>query len=72
VIALVKGDWYLGPLQVFRGTRADRHDLQRCELQLSLGLIGVRLTKDVVDLVMSLREVVLEVFCLLFLFNLFG
>jgi hypothetical protein len=72
VIALVEGDGYLGSLQVLEGSGADRHDLSGCELLLPLGLIGVRPTKDVVDLLESLREITLWVFCLLLLLDLFG
>jgi hypothetical protein len=62
VIASVKGDGYLRPLQILEGSGADhplqilegsgadRHDLPGCKLLLSLGLIRVGSAEDVVDL----------------------
>jgi hypothetical protein len=53
VITSVKDDWYLGPLQVLGSSGSDHCDLQHFEFQLSLGLVGVRPTEDVVDLLMT-------------------
>jgi hypothetical protein len=54
------------------GHRADRHDLLGCKFLLPLGLIGVETSKDVVDLLVSLREVALWVLCLLVFLTLFA
>jgi hypothetical protein len=72
VIVSVEGNRYLGPLQVLRGGKSDWHDLLGRNLLLPLGLIGVRSTEDVVDLLTSFREATFWVFCLLLLLDLFG
>jgi hypothetical protein len=51
---------------------ADWHDLPGRKFLLPLGLIGVGTAKDVVDLLVSLKEVALQVFCFLLLFILLG
>jgi hypothetical protein len=71
VITSVEGNRYLKPLQVLEGSGSDSHDLLGCELLLPLGPVGVRPIQDVVDILANLREIILQVFCLLLL-DLFG
>jgi hypothetical protein len=71
VITSVEGNRYLKPLQVLEGSGSDSHDLLACELLLPLGPVGVRPIQDVVDILANLREIILQVFCLLLL-DLFG
>jgi hypothetical protein len=69
---VVKGNGDLGPSKILRGSRIDHHDLPGCEFLLPLGLIRVRATKNVVDLLMRLREVILGMLRLLLLIDHLG
>jgi hypothetical protein len=70
MVAPVEGDGDLKPLKVLRGGGRDRHDLPGCEFLLPLRILGDRSTVDVVDLLMSFREIALWFFGLLLLIDL--
>jgi hypothetical protein len=72
VVTTIEGDGDLVPLKVFRGGGRDCHDLLGYEFLLPLRLIGVGSTIDVVDLLMSFREITLSFFGLLPLIDLLG
>jgi hypothetical protein len=59
-------------LKVLEGGETDRHDLTSCEFLLPLGLIRVGATKNIVDLLVSLREVALGIIGLLLLISWLG
>jgi hypothetical protein len=67
MVATVEGDGDLKPLKVLRGGGRDRHDLPGCEFLLPLRILGDGSTVDVVDLLMSFREIALWFFGLLLL-----
>jgi hypothetical protein len=72
VITAVKGDGDLRPLKVLGGGGWDRHDLPDCEFLLPSWLIRIGTTIDVVDLLVSFREVALRFFMLFLLIGPFG
>jgi hypothetical protein len=72
VVTVVKGDGDLGPLKVLRGGGLDHHDLPGCEFLLPPWLIRIGATIDVVDLLVSLGEVILKFFGLFLLISPFG
>jgi hypothetical protein len=72
VVVAVEGDGDLTPLKVLRDGGWDRHDLLGCEFVLSPWLIRIRATIDVVDLLVSFREVTLRFFDLFLLIDPFG
>jgi hypothetical protein len=72
VVAAVKGNGDLGSSRVLGGGRIDRHDLLGYEFLLPIGLICAGATKNLVDLLMSLREVALGILRLLLLIGHLG
>jgi hypothetical protein len=70
MVAAVEGDGDLEPLKVLRGGGRDHHDLPGCEFLLPLRILGDGSTVDVVDLLMSFREIAIWFFGLLLLIGL--
>jgi hypothetical protein len=62
VVIVVEGGGDLGPLKVLRGGGLDRHDLLGCEFLLPPRLIRIGATIDVVDFLVSFRDVALRFF----------
>jgi hypothetical protein len=65
VVATVDGDGDLEPSKVLGGGGSDCQDLSGCEFLLPLGFIRVRSTKNIVDLLVRLGEVMLGILGLL-------
>jgi hypothetical protein len=72
VVVAVKGNGDLGPSKVLMGGGTNRQDLPGCEFLLPLGLIRVGATKDIVNLLMRLREIILGILKLLLLIGRLG
>jgi hypothetical protein len=72
VVATVLGDEDLGPLKVLRGGGWDHHDLMGYEFLPPPWLIRIRVTIDVVDLLVSFEEVTLRFFRIFLLIDPFG
>jgi hypothetical protein len=72
MVTTVKGNGDLRPSKVLGGGETGHHDLSGYEFLLPLGLIRVRATNNVVDLFMSLGEVILGILGLLLLIDRLG
>jgi hypothetical protein len=72
VVTAVEGNEDLRPSKVLEGSGFDHHDLPGWEFLLPLGLIRVEAAKNVVVLIMSFREVTLELLGLLLLIDRLG
>jgi hypothetical protein len=72
VVTTVEGNGDLGPSKVLKCGGSDCQDLPGCEFLLSLGLIRVRATKNIVDLLVGLGEVALGILRLLLLIGRLG
>jgi hypothetical protein len=67
MVTAVEGNGDLGPSKVLGGGGTDHQDLLGYEFLLSLGLIRVGTTKNIVDLIVSLGEIALGILGLLLL-----
>jgi hypothetical protein len=72
VVTVVEGNGDLRQSKVLKSDVTDRQDLSGCEFLLPLGLIWVRATKNIVDLLVSHREVTLGILGLLLLIGQLG
>jgi hypothetical protein len=72
VVSAVEGDGDLKPSMVLGGGGTNRQDVLCYEFLLSLGLIPVGVTKNIVDLLVHLGEVALGILGLLFMIGRLG